>query len=116
MTAYVLGDPASTGQVEQNIADDGDGSEGRDSDFEGRMMMNNFDGGAATDQPTGCSESAYPVPSGNSDKMATAAAAVVGQNVENSIVVLAEEVELEPSAAVKLPGSIRLFVTVSAFL
>ncbi len=67
--------------------------------------MDKLDGSSAADQTIGFSGQSGP--SGNSKDMGTC--------LEGSIVVVAEEVELEPSGAERLPSLTRLFVTVSTF-
>jgi hypothetical protein len=93
-----LGAPASAGLADQINAV-------TDDDSEIRTSMDEREAGTDSDQPTGFSE--LP-PSGTSDDM--------GACLECSIVVVVDEVELEPSTAEGLPSSARLFVTVSDFL
>ena len=100
--AFPLEAPASTGSVEQKKAASGEYSEGRES-------KDKSDGGSVADQMTGFSGRL-----GSSET--TSGGMEAPLCMECSIIVVVEEVELEPSAAGRLPSSARLFVTVSAFL
>ncbi len=98
--AYALEALTSTEYVDQEKAATGDDSEGIELE-----SKDTLDGGSDTDRITGFSANLGP--SGTCGDM--------GACLERNIVVVAEEVELQPSAAERLPSSTRLFVTVSAF-
>ncbi len=94
-----LGAPTSAGYLEQNKA-------AIENSAAGRENKDKLDGGSDADQTTGFSGNFGP------------SGIIAGMEacLESSIVVVVEEVEMEPSSAERLPSSTRLFVTVSSFL